>query len=462
MKNFIKSFFTIKDRKTLSYTSIGFAFFGFVCIAVHHYKRKSDAQYYKEKSKADAENAIRKKRAETECDIMKMASQTAFSMMKRNNSVNSDGEGNKAEAFETKDEIKSEGEDMNQNSNSSDTRCSSTQVSDTDYRGCSSEELFNRSYKCHTNWIVDGYMKTDMINLLVAGAGVGKSICLTQIAIAVAKGIRPEFLPSCKEASVKMHVLFYRLEDFSGELEGKYGNGEVFHGSDLEWFLPRHLPVNSLDGFLEHLKGVMEVAKKDVLVCIDPVTKLSGYKHENFIKGMEKVMAMAKSHGITMTVAASIHLDEIKDWTELTNSNIKGGDKALQQAGSVTAIRRERREGHCYLQCMKEPKGYPKPFDGNVLVCKFEEGTPDVDRYLHYSFDCIKPEAEARPLKNKIQIEGEPISIPSGPNQKVTPEMKDGICDMLSNGEKIKTISEKYNISEKTVYRYKKQLKDAM
>ena len=83
-------------------------------------------------------------------------------------------------------------------------------------------------------------------------------------------------------------------------------------------------------------------------------------------------MAIAKKRNVTMTIVASAHIDEIKDWTLLSNCDIQGGDTGLQQAGSVTAIRRERTnlEQFRFLQSLKEPKGSPKPFNGDVLVCK--------------------------------------------------------------------------------------------
>ena len=70
-------------------------------------------------------------------------------------------------------------------------------------------------------------MKAGLVNYLVAGSGLGKSILATQIARAVDKGICPEFLPPTCSESVKLDVVYYRLEDFEGELDGKYGEGKV-------------------------------------------------------------------------------------------------------------------------------------------------------------------------------------------------------------------------------------------
>ena len=340
-----------------------------------------------------------------------------------------------------------------------------TFVSDSNLPGCSTEELFNRVPIENSKWVVDGYMKEGLVNLLVAGGGVGKSILMVQIARAVAKGIRPEFLSSECCASIQLPVVFYRLEDFPGELEGKYGDGSALRNSGIRWFLPKDLLQFDLTGFIDHLKKLAETLKEDTLVCIDPATKLDNYTHTNFINGVEDAMATAKARNITLTVLASIHLDEIKDWTVLTNCDIKGGDKALQQAGSVTALRRERTDVEIfrYLQCLKAPKGSPKPFKGKVLVCKgVEEELDDNNKYLHYEFDNIKPEVLARPEKPKIQTDAskeysaDPKPL-KAPNQKVTPEIEWQIRDMLSKKIKPLKIAKTLHLSEKTIRRYKKE-----
>lgn len=324
-----------------------------------------------------------------------------------------------------------------------------TFVSDSNLPGCSTEELFNRVPIENSKWVVDGYMKEGLVNLLVAGGGVGKSILMVQIAHAVAKGIRPEFLSSECCASIQLPVVFYRLEDFPGELEGKYGDGSALRNSGIRWFLPKDLLQFDLTGFIDHLKKLAATCTNDTLVCIDPATKLTGYRHSEFINGVEDAMATAKAHNITLTVLASIHLDEIKDWTVLTNCDIKGGDKALQQAGSVTALRRERTDVEIfrYLQCLKAPKGSRKPFKGEVLVCKQVEFLDDGKKYLHYQFDCIKQEEEARPLKPKVPL-NEATNVcsritdtPKAPNQKITPEIDQFIREEICQGKKPKEIT---------------------
>ena len=309
-------------------------------------------------------------------------------------------------------------------------------------QGISSEELFNRQPTERSKWIVDGYMKVGLINLLVAGSGVGKSILMMQIALATAKGVRPEFLPDTSCASVNLKVYYYRLEDFPDELEGKYDSGNVFKGFGITWYLPEDLPLFSLEGLLKHLKDLANKLTEDALVCIDPVTKFSPIKYYLFYQGVEEAMAIAKKRNVTMTIVVSAHIDEIKDWTVLTGCDIKGGDTGIQQAGSVTAIRRERTnfEQFRFLQSLKEPKGSPKPFNGDVLVCKKVEMLQE-NKYVHYEFEVIKPEAEALPLKPKAESDssgkksGVQPEIPKRrPNIEWTEEMEEKLKELYNDG----------------------------
>ena len=328
---------------------------------------------------------------------------------------------------------------------------------------CSSNELFSG---CSTEpddiWIVDGYMAKGLVNLLVAGGGVGKSILLTQIALAVAKGERPEFLPDTCQKSCKQPVFFYRIEHFPNELKGKYGEGKVFEGSGINWVLPENLSSKTLSGFLEHLYGLAQKISSDALVCADPATKLAGYNHEDFIRGVEEAQEIAKANGHTLTILASIHADETEDWKPFSSCNIKGGDKGFQQAGSSAVLRKERRgDEYRYLQCLKEPKGSPKPFDGKFLVMKKEKTQLDSkNSYLHFVHVDTKEEAEALPPKPKAQAADTAPTAPApkkkAPNQKVTLEMAQKMMEMYAKGKTMVEIGKEVGLCEKRVSHYLK------
>ena len=341
---------------------------------------------------------------------------------------------------------------------------SSDANSNIDLSGHSYSELFHCSTIDCSYWIVDGYMKAGLVNLIVAGSNVGKSNLMVQIALAVAKGIRPEFLPDTCKASMKLKVFYYRIEDFSSELESKYGDGAVFCNSGIICYLPKDLPEFTMAGFFIHLKKLAEQLTEDALVCIDPATKFADFDFAKFIRGDEEAMHIAKAREVTMTIAGVAHLDEIKDWTQLTNCDIKGGDKGIQQAGSVTAIRRERTDVETYrfLQCLKEPKGHPKPFKGEVLVCKAKDEDIDGNKYLHYQYDCVKPVTEALPLKPQAapsSVETSTVQSPTlpkyhTPNQKVTPEMEQQMKELIDNGMTQKEVADEFGVNERTVRRH--------
>lgn len=286
----------------------------------------------------------------------------------------------------------------------------------------STANVFNRQCDFgRKDWIVDGYAKPGQITMLVAGADVGKSSLLTQTALAVANGVRPEYLPDNCSASLKQDVVYYRIEDFPDELKGKYGAGEVLKVENLLWVLPEDLGVISLTSFLAHVKRLANTLKRDTLVCADPVTKLDGYRHEECIKGLEEAQRIAMENGVTLSFIVAAHHDEIKDWKHLTTEDIKGGDKGVQQAGSVIALRMEGTPGgnHRFIQCLKAPKGHAMPFPEGVLVCKYDKTKLDDDNwYLHFEYVEIKPETEARPDKAKANKAGNTSKSIAGTSKK--------------------------------------------
>jgi hypothetical protein len=178
-------------------------------------------------------------------------------------------------------------------------------------------------------------------------------------------------------------------------------------------------------------------------------------------------MRIAKSNGHTLTPVASIHLDEIKDWTCLSLENIKGGDRAVQLAGSVIAFRKERTgEKFRFIQCLKEPKGSAMPFNGQVLVCELvEKNIDNQSKYLYYQYVDTRDETVARPVKPKIQRNNEVTSVQKkqrkkAPNQQVMSEDEAFIIDLHNRGMKAKEIRVEYiknrkkKICERTIKRY--------
>lgn len=333
----------------------------------------------------------------------------------------------------------------------------------------STADVFNRPCDIgQKEWIVDGYAKPGQITMIVAGADVGKSSLLTQTALAVAKGVRPEYLPDRCSASLKQDVVYYRIEDFPDELEGKYGAGEILKVDNLLWVLPEDLGVISLTSFLAHVKRLANTLERNTLVCADPVTKLDGYSHEACIKGLEEAQKIAKANGVTLTVIIAAHLYEINDSKHLTTEFIKGGDKGVQQAGSVIALRMEGTPGgnHRFIQCLKAPKGHAMPFPEGVLVCKYVKSKLDNDNwYLHFEYVEIKPEADARPdkpkkpkgIKESDKREPGATSQPKKKgNQKVTDEQKAEIVKLLDQKVESTEIAKHFKISQRTVQRIAK------
>ncbi len=474
------------NPKTTFFSVLGSGALYFIYYQFFKKKKKVETESDITKTIQEGEIAIRKKRVDTECDILKKVSDTACEVFKQATSVAPDMKELKEDLKATAEELRAVKEELKATKEGF--TCvnppmaeenPAPRTSGNEFKGRSSADLFKQSYTSTGKWIVDKYMKVGLINFLVASAGMGKSIIMDDIALAVDKGVRPVFLPDTCCASEKLDVFFYRLEDFPDEMAGKYGDGKVLQESGIAWFLPEDLSDKSLDVFIEHLKGLAATLKNNTAVFVDPATKLEGYKHSAFIKGTEEAMGIANGKGVTLTIIASIHHDEIPDWKCLTSDIIKGGDIGIQQAGSVTALRRERTGNeYRYLHSLKVAKGSETPFNGQVLVCKIvSEEIDDNNKNTYLQYVGIKPEAEARPMKPKVQATGTststapsvgtyPItaSAPSviatpkaAPNQKVTPEMEKRMKEMVEKGMKASKIAKKTKLSEKTVRRYMKE-----
>ena len=421
-------------------------------------------KFYKKRKKVDTESDILKNVSDTACEVFKQATSVAPDMKELKEDLKATAE----ELRAVKEELEATKEGFTCVNPPMAEENPAPRTSGNEFKGRSSADLFKQSYTSTGKWIVDMYMKVGLINFLVASSGKGKSIALTDIARAVDKGVRPAFLPDTCCVSVKQIVKYYRLEDFTDELTGKYGEGKVLKESGIEWFLPEDLSEKSLDAFIDHLKGMVGTLTEDATIFVDPATKLSGYKHGAFINGLEEAMEAAKRRGITLSFVASIHHDEISDWKALTNDTIKGGDKGIQQAGSVTALRNERTGNEYRLfQCLKEPKGSGTPLNGQVLICKIvSEEIDDNNKNTYLQYVGIKPEVEARPMKPKVQATDTSTSpapsvgtfnIATAPNQKVTPKMEQEMNELFSRNVKLNKIAKKMKLSEKTVRRYKKE-----
>ncbi len=300
--------------------------------------------------------------------------------------------------------------------------------------------------------IAPGLVGVGLINFLVAGAGVGKSILMYQIALAVAKGEKMAFLPpSCPKAK-KMDVFFYRLENYPNELSGKYGDAKIFILPNFRWVLNTDLPDNTISSLLEDIEDCAKRIERDSLICIDPVTKLQNYNHAKFIASVEDVITEAKGRGVILTFLVSAHLDEIENWKILTKKNIKGGDKLVQQAGAVFALRNERYGGGFrFIQVLKAPKGQSEP--EAVTVCEIiKEDIDEHSKNIYLKYIQEKTIEDALPIKPKANSD----HIGEKKGKKMTPEKIKQLKQMVLDGKNVTEIANHLKVSRKTVYQYRK------
>lgn len=304
------------------------------------------------------------------------------------------------------------------------------------------------------NWFVDGYVAKGLVNFLAAGAGVGKSLFMVQIAFAVATGTRVQFLPDDCIVPQKTNVIFYRIEVFAGEYSEKYGDGKMLVEAGINFRDRSELDRTDFKGLIGDLWKTVEYVNEDTLVFIDPLTGYDDCDAGKFADEASKLIIHARTKGFCLSFLCSIHLDEKEEWKTPTTVDIRGGDRLIQVAGSVSAICKERTdEAHRYFKRLKEPKGFAGT--KGVLVCKIVPG----DNFPHGEYVCHKSVEEARPLRPKAETEdsdksGERIENVAAPKRKPnivwTEEMNSRLQELHEGGENdsqiTKKMSEEYHL----------------
>lgn len=436
--------FVVDNPKTAFWSMVVVVGVGGVKHLVYRYNSKvrvkSDAELHNLKTEKDTESEVIKAAAKTACHIMESATDMTPEIKKI-----------KEQMEKLQEQMKNNGGNNSSNSNPQ-----SSSNADQQWQSSSYEDMMRRTaVKCAP--IVPGLVEKGLVNVCLGGAGVGKSLVMRQIARIAGTGERCEFMPADSEPSAKMGVLFYRMEEFPGEDERKYGAGRIFSDAGIQWRTKSDLRVFNLQGLLDDLELFAKQATEDTLICIDPITKLKDYNHEKFIVGAERIQSIVPN-GVVLSFLISAHVDEVKPWSIITSENIKGGDKLIQQAGSVFVVRKERRgNGYRYFQVLKEPKGYA-PKD-SVVVCKIVETAIDDDnKNTNMVFVDEKIEAEARPLKPKA-IDSKDEDMPKSQEQEWLDQAL-AIEKMLKDGVKKTDIATKLNISRPTIYDRLKYLEE--
>ena len=428
--------FVANNPQTAFWSVVGYAGIASVSCVVFYVKSKI-------KVKSDAVLHSKKTDKDTESDVLKTAAKTACHIMESATDMTPDIKKMKEQMEKLQEQMKNNG-----GNNSSNPSPQSSTNAAQQWRSSSYEDMMRRTAVKFAP-IVPGLVEKGLVNVCLGGAGVGKSLVMRQIARVAATGERCEFMPADSEPSAKMAVLFYRMEEFSGEDERKYGAGRIFSDAGIQWRTKSDLKEFNLQGLLNDLELFAMQASEDTLICIDPITKLKDYNHEKFIAGAERIQSTAPK-GVVITFLVSAHVDEVKPWSIITSENIKGGDKLIQQAGSVFVVRKERSgNGYRYFQVLKEPKGYA-PKD-SVVVCEIVETVIDDDnKNTNMVFVDEKIEAEARPLKPKA-VDCKTDDMPKSQEEEWL-EQALVIEKMLNDGATKTDIATKLGIARPTLY----------
>ena len=197
---------------------------------------KSEAKLHNLKTDKDTESEVLKAAAKTACHIMESATDITPEIKKV-----------KEQMDKLQDQMKN-----GVGNNSSNTNQQPSSGVTQQWQSSSYEDMMKRTtVKCVP--IVPGLVEKGLVNVCLGGAGVGKSLVMRQIARIAAIGERCEFMPAESEPSAKMGVLFYRMEEFPGEDERKYGAGRIFSDAGILWRTKSDLANFNLQGLLDDI-----------------------------------------------------------------------------------------------------------------------------------------------------------------------------------------------------------------
>ena len=218
---------------------------------------------------------------------------------------------------------------------------------------------------------------------------------------------------------------------------------------NIRWVLNANLPDNTTSSLLKDIEECAKGIERDSLICIDPVTKLQDYNHAKFISSVEAVQQEAKAKGVILTFLVSAHVDEISNWKVLTSEKIKGGDKLIQQAGAVFALRNERNGSDFrFIQVLKAPKGQSDPV--TVTVCEIlKEDIDEHNKNIYLKYIQEKKIEDALPIKPKANS-----GYIGGKKRVITLEDVKQMKQMVLDGKKVAEIAKHLKVSPKTVYKY--------
>ncbi len=395
------------DPKTISrFNKVCLKIFGIAagttCMA-YTVKKVADTQAYKAERLADADRHARERQTEADCYVKeRQADADLYTIQKQADERLIRA---KAEAGVYRNGKSSNISSDNGNTGAVDGSINDGLIDSTDettqpYELVSYSQLNENAYAGRDLWYVEGIVAVGLVNWILGGSGIGKSTLMIQILVAVSTGKKVEFLPDDSLSPRKTTVVFYRLENFETEYSGKYGDGKVLDESGIKWRNPNKVDLSTYQKLHSDLEKLVEVTNEDLFVGIDPLTKLPDFDAGKFAEDASKLLKRASEKGIRLTFLCSAHLDEVEPWKPITTADIKGGDRLIQTAGSVFAIRYEGTDyTHRYIKILKPAKGYAG--DDKVLVCKTVPG----ENFLHCEYVCHKTEAEALPKKPKAEGE---------------------------------------------------------
>ena len=316
----------------------------------------------------------------------------------------------------------------------------------------------------------DLVFKGDTITLYSA-AGEGKSTLAMGMCIDIAKGAMTKILPpdAGLTCAPQQTVLYYDAELTDEDIQMRYGQGCNVFPENLKRI---STTFPSAEEMFKDIESRVANADTDVTICIDNLSAIipptSGKEARKLFLLQKAIKEKAHKNGKSVTFIVLTHT------TKTPPGQVNETMAGSAQIGNLTATciaLHPTKYGNDF-KALRVVKNRKFGKDGKVIVVKRVE-TP----YSHFEYDRTVPFEVACPKNMPTKEEGTPVKAPApvaptaapcsmgtekmpAPNQKVTPEMQEKIEKMLAEGKKPKAIARTFRVSERTIRRIKKTVKD--
>ena len=229
------------------------------------------------------------------------------------------------------------------------------------------ESTLGGGERTEVKYLIDSIVKVGDRLVLASPPGHGKSILATQLGIAIAKGVAPEFLPQNTKACEPQKVLLYDAEHDKDDFSTRYGGI-----TQIPYFTIRSGKYCKFYYLLKDIYMKTTEAGRDTTIILDNIFALmpgmSSEETRTFFDGLDLIQGKISKSGHNLTFIIITHTTKETDGVP-DLKNIAGSAHITRFAKSVmslvkdddvviltgTKCRCDKEQGSYELQLVEEP-----------------------------------------------------------------------------------------------------------